>query len=278
MQKNKTSTFWQWLRAINTLRIGDRMLGLTLSGLLLFLFFLPLIIVIPLSLNASRFMSFPPQNYSLRWYKLFFSSSEWIGATLFSFAVATATMLLATIMGTMASIALVRGKFRGKNFLNGLFLLPMIVPLVVTATALFLFFSKVGLTDTYLGLVFAHTVLAIPFVVINVSAVLNGFDITLEQAAMNLGANPLQTFLKVTFPIIRPGIISGAAFAFIISWDEIVVAIFITGVRHYTLPRKMWENIRYAFDPTLAVVAVVLASISLIFIVISQVYQRKGGD
>lgn len=188
------------------------------------------------------------------------------------------TMVFATILGTLASLGLVRGRFKGKGLINTLFMLPMMVPLVVTATGLFLFFNRLGLTDTFLGLVLAHTVLAIPFVVININAVLQGFDRSLEQAAMNLGANPIQTFFKVTLPIIKPGIINAAAFAFIISWDEIVVAIFITGVRHYTLPRKMWENINYSINPTLAVVAVLLATASLVFIVITQLTRSSSSS
>lgn len=261
-----------------TISLGSLFSRLALIAVLLYLFFLPLLVVIPLSFNEGRFMTLPPKSYTLHWFKVFFSSSEWIEATIFSFEVAFTTMIVATILGTMASLALVRGNFRGKGFLNSLFMLPMMVPLVVTATALFLFFNRLGLTDTFFGLVLAHTVLAIPFVVINVKAVLQGFDRSLEQAAMNLGANPFKTFMKITLPIIRPGIISASAFAFIISWDEIVIAIFITGVRHYTLPRKMWENIRYSFNPILAVVAVLLASVSILFIIINQAARTSSRE
>lgn len=247
----------------------------TLTMLVLFyLFFLPFFIIIPLSFNDSRFMSFPPKAYSLRWFKSYLASKDWIDATVFSAEVAVMTTIFATVFGTMAAISLVRGRYRGKELLNYFFLTPIIVPLVITATALFLFMRNLNLTDTYIGMVMGHTVLALPFVIVNVSAVLADYNISLEQAAMNLGANPLTAFLKITFPIIRPGVISGAAFAFLASWDEVVVAIFITGVEHQTLPRKMWESIRYEINPMLAVIAVLLTTIAIISILLSKLLGR----
>jgi ABC-type spermidine/putrescine transport system permease subunit II len=257
---------------------GARALQTLAMVVLFYLFFLPFLIIIPLSLNDSRFMAFPPKAYSLRWFENYLSSKDWIEATIFSAQVAVTTMIVATIFGTMAAVSLVRGRYRGKNLLNYMFLMPIIVPVVITATALFLFLGNLNLTDTFLGMVMGHTVLALPFVIINVGAVLTDFNISLEQAAMSLGANPLEAFIKVTFPIIRPGVISGAAFSFLASWDEVVVAIFITGVEHYTLPRKMWESIRYEINPMLAVIAVILTSIAILSILLSRltITRMKG--
>jgi len=257
------------------LRLGKWTLYVICGIVLIYLFFLPISVIFPLSFSAGRFLFFPPRSFSLQWYKSYFSDPSWTNPTLFSCGVAVTSMIFATILGTMASLGLVRGKFKGKDTINALMILPMIIPLVVTATSLFFFFAKLNLYDSFLGLVLGHTVIALPLVVINVSAVLKGFDITLEQAAMSLGANRFQTFLKVTFPIIKPGVISGAVFAFITSWDEVVIAIFLCGVHHMTLPKKMWESIRFEISPILAAISSILICISIALIVSLQLSGRK---
>jgi len=224
---------------------------------LLYLVF-PILVVIPLSFSAGTYLSFPPPGFSLRWYANFFGRTDWLDAASLSLWVGAAVMLLATALGAPAALALVRSDFRGKNFLTGFIISPLIAPVIIVAIGIYFFYARLGLVGNPVALVIAHTALAVPFVVINVSATLQGFDERLEQAAMNLGATPWRTFWQVTFPIIRPGVFAGALFAFISSFDELVVALFVSGTSAVTLPRKMWESIRFEIDPTIAAVSTML--------------------
>jgi ABC-type spermidine/putrescine transport system permease subunit II len=234
-----------------------------LCSLIFVFLILPIFIILPISFSSAKYLQFPPKGFSLQWYQEYFSDRVWISATLLSLRVATITMLAATVLGTMASLALVRGKFRGKALLHGFLLSPMIIPVIIISIAIYLFFAKLRLIGTSLGLVLAHTVLALPFVVVNVSATLKGFDETLERAAMSLGANRFTAFMKVTLPLIRPGVISGALFAFITSFDEVVIAIFISGAEAVTLPKQMWDGIRISINPTIAAVSSLLICFSI---------------
>jgi putative spermidine/putrescine transport system permease protein len=251
---------------------------------LIFVFLtLPIFIILPISFSSAKYLQFPPKGFSLQWYQDFFSDRVWISATLLSLRVAAITMVLATVFGTMASLALVRGKFRGKMLVHGFLLSPMIIPVIIIAISVYLFFAKLRLIGTGVGLVLAHTVLALPFVVINVSATLKGFDETLERAAMSLGANRLKTFLKITFPLIRPGVMSGALFAFITSFDEVVIAIFISGAYAVTLPKQMWDGIRISLNPTIAAVSSLLICFSVALMLMiellrSRMARFKGQD
>ncbi len=173
-------------------------------------------------------------------------------------------MFLATFLGTLASLSLVRGKYRGKQTLYALILSPIIVPFIITSVSMYFLFVKLKLIGTIFGLVLAHTVLAVPFVVIIMTAALKGFDETLEQASMNLGAGKIHTFLFVTFPIIRPGVLTAALFAFITSFDELIVTLFICGVAAQTLPKQMWIGIRDEINPTIAAVAALLVVFSIL--------------
>ena len=241
-----------------------------------FLFLIsPTLIVIPISFSSSRFLKFPPPGFSLQWYENYFGGRDWISATVLSFEVAAITTITATILGTLLAVTLVRGKFPCKNIIYFMAVSPMIVPLIITAISLYFFFSKLHLVGTIPGLVAAHTVLTIPFVLVIVSGTLKGFDETLERASLSLGANPLKTFLYVTFPIIRPGVISGALFAFIISFDELVVVIFISGVSGVTLPKRMWDGIRLEIDPTIAAVSSLLVGLSSMMLLLMNVIKRN---
>ena len=224
---------------------------------LLYLVF-PILVVIPLSFSAGTYLSFPPPGFSLRWYANFFGRTDWLDAASLSLWVGAAVMLLATALGAPAALALVRSDFRGKNFVTSFIISPLIAPVIIVAIGIYFFYARLGLVGNPVALVIAHTALAVPFVVINVSATLQGFDERLEQAAMNLGATPWRTFWQVTFPIIRPGVLAGALFAFISSFDELVVALFVSGTSAVTLPRKMWESIRFEIDPTIAAVSTML--------------------
>lgn len=247
----------------------------TYCGLVFFLLVAPLFIVIPISFSSDQYLRFPPSGFSLQWYEKYFSSRQWMDATWISFEVAVATAILATILGTMLALALVRGKFPGKNIIYSLAVSPMIVPLIITAIGIYFFFARLKLVGSIPGVVAAHTVLAIPLVLILVMATLKGFDDTLEKAALSLGANPLKTFLHVTLPVIRPGVVSGALFAFIASFDELVVIIFVAGTHAVTLPKKMWESIREEIEPTIAAVATLLIVLSVVLMVSIELVRSK---
>jgi putative spermidine/putrescine transport system permease protein len=246
-------------------------------GLILLFLVLPLFIVLPISLSSSKYLEFPPRGFSLQWYKNFFGTKEWVMATLNSLKIATMTSFLASLLGIPAALTLARQKFRGKQLIYSFLLLPMILPVIIVAIAVYFHFVKLKILGNIYALTLAHTILALPVVLITVSASLQGFDQSLEYAAMSLGANRLKTFFKVTFPIIRPGVISGALFAFITSFDEIVVAIFLSGYRAVTLPRHMWSSIREEIDPTIAAVSSLLIFTS-IFLLLSVTYIRRRGE
>jgi len=233
--------------------------GVTIVAALVLLYLVfPILVVVPLSFSAGTYLSFPPPGFSLRWYENFLSRSDWLGAASLSLWVGGAVMVSATALGAPAALALVRSSFPCKNLLTGFIISPLIAPVIIVAIGIYFFYARLGLVGNPFALVIAHTALAVPFVVINVSATLQGFDERLEQAAMNLGATPWRTFWQVTFPIIRPGVLAGALFAFISSFDELVVALFVSGTSAVTLPRKMWESIRFEIDPTIAAVSTIL--------------------
>jgi putative spermidine/putrescine transport system permease protein len=252
---------------------GKWLLYLLCAIIFLFLI-LPIFVIIPISFSSARFLQFPPQGFSLQWYADYFGSRNWISATLLSFKVGILTMLCATFFGTLASLALVRGNFKGKKLIYGLLLSPLIIPFIIVGVALYYFFSKLHLIGSMWGLVIAHTCLALPFVVVNVTATLQGFDVTLERAALSLGASRLMTFIKVTFPLIRPGVITGALFAFITSFDEVVIAIFISGSRTVTLPKQMWDGIRVSINPTISAVASLLIIFSVLLLFSTEMLRR----
>ena len=228
-------------------------------GVLVLLFLLlPILVMIPLSFSDSTFLSYPIPGWSLRWYENLFSSAEWARATRNSFIVAPLATVLATVLGTMAAVGLARVNFLGKGVLMSLLIAPMVVPVVVVAVSTYLFFARIGLNDTYLGLVLVHAALGAPFVLTTVLATLQNFNNNLIRASLSLGAGPLTTFFRVTLPIIAPGVISGALFAFATSFDEVVVTLFIAGPSQVTLPRQMFTGIRENINPTIAAVATLL--------------------
>jgi putative spermidine/putrescine transport system permease protein len=251
--------------------------GVTIVAALVLLYLVfPILVVIPLSFSAGTYLSFPPPGFSLRWYANFFGRTDWLDAASLSLWVGAAVMLLATALGAPAAIALVRSDFGGKNFLTGFIISPLIAPVIIVAIGIYFFYARLGLVGNPFALVIAHTALAVPFVVINVSATLQGFDERLEQAAMNLGATPWRTFWQVTFPIIRPGVLTGALFAFISSFDELVVALFVSGTSAVTLPRKMWESIRFEIDPTIAAVSTMLIVLTGALFLSAELLRRRS--
>jgi mannopine transport system permease protein len=224
---------------------------------------LPTLIVVPKSLTGEQYLAFPPRSWSLKWYTAYFNDPEWIRATLFSIEIAALTTVAATILGTCAALAIVRGDIKGLAWINAFTIAPMIVPHIVVAVAMYLSFATLGLTGTVLGFVIAHTILAVPYVILTVSAALHRLDPALEMAALNLGASRLQAFFRVTLPMTLPGIAAGAAFAFIISLDEAVVSFFLSGVSVKTLTRKLFEDIDYSLSPVIASASTLLVVVSL---------------
>lgn len=262
---------------IKRARRGGTSWGLTVFvGFVLLYLVFPILIVVPLSFSSGTYLSFPPPSFSFRWYENFFSRSDWLDAASLSLWVGGAVMALATALGAPAAIALVRSSFSGKNLLVAFIISPLIAPVIIVAIGIYFFYARLGLVGNPFALVIAHTCLAVPFVVINVSATLHGFDERLEHAAMNLGATPWHTFWQVTFPIIRPGILAGALFAFISSFDELVVALFVSGSTAVTLPRKMWESIRFEIDPTIAAVSTILIVLTSVVFLSAELLRRRS--
>jgi putative spermidine/putrescine transport system permease protein len=218
----------------------------------------PILAIIPLSFSSSSFLAYPMPGWSLQWYQNLFTSDEWGRAAKNSFIVAPAATLIATVLGTLTAVGLARADFRGKGLLMSVLIAPMVVPIVVVGVACYLFFARIGLADTYTGLIVVHAALGAPFVVTTVLATLQNFNQNLVRASLSLGAGPVQTFFRVTLPVIAPGVISGALFAFATSFDEVVVTLFIAGPQQVTLPRQMFTGIRENINPTIAAVATLL--------------------
>jgi putative spermidine/putrescine transport system permease protein len=232
-------------------------LRLFCTGVLLYLL-IPILAIIPLSFSSSSFLAYPMPGWSLKWYQNLFGSDDWTRAARNSFIVAPAATLIATVLGTLTAVGLARVQFPGKGLLMSVLIAPMVVPIVVVGVACYLFFARWGLSDTYLGLIVVHAALGAPFVVTTVLATLQGFNDNLIRASLGLGAGPVQTFFRVTLPVIAPGVISGALFAFATSFDEVVVTLFIAGPDQVTLPRQMFTGIRENINPTIAAVATLL--------------------
>lgn len=253
-----------------------------------FLFLIaPILVIIPLSFNAEPYftfnqemLAFNPDAYSLRWYEDFLSREIWRDSIANSFIIAFASTLLATTLGTVAALGLSRSEMPMKGLFMGLLISPMIVPLVITAAGIFFFYATVSdivpLTGTYLGVILAHTVLGTPFVVITVTATLSGFDHSLTRAGAMLGANPTTVFFKIIMPLILPGVISGALFAFVTSFDEVVVVLFVASVEQQTIPRQMWAGIRESISPTILAVATILICISIMLLATVELLRRRS--
>ncbi len=235
----------------------------------------PVLVVLPISFTSGTVLTLPLPGVSPRWYTDFFTGDRWLLATENSIVVGTLTALFATTIGTMAALGLFVGKFRARGMLLALLAAPMVVPSVIAGVAIYFAFAAVGLTNTLTGLVLAHTMLALPFTVITVLASLDTFDRVLLRAAASLGAPMHVTFARVVAPIIAPGIASAALFAFAISFDELIVALFIAGPGQFTLPRQMLAGLREFLSPTICAAAVILTAVSLALL--SIVAWLRGG-
>ncbi|MEH6360153.1 MAG: ABC transporter permease [Amylibacter sp.] len=261
----------------------------------------PILVVMPLSFNQEPYfsftagmLSFDPEAYSLRWYadmlhngmaapdavagwwSDMWNNAQWIRSIRNSFFIGICATALATAIGTLAAIGLSRPEMPFKGPIMALLISPMIAPLVIIASGMFFFFSDLGLAKTYTGIIIAHAVLGTPYVIITVTATLVGFDQSLARAAANMGANPITTFFKIQMPLILPGVISGALFAFITSFDEVVVVLQLADVKQRTIPRQMFSGIREQISPTILAVATVLVLISICLLVVVEALRRRS--
>ncbi len=251
-------------------------------GVFLFLI-APLIVIIPLSFNSLPYFTFTEEMlslekeaFSLRWYEDFWSRDVWRQSIVNSLFIAVCSTVLATALGTIAALGLSRPHMPFRAFIMGLLISPMIVPLIITAAGIFFFYAQIGLTGTYLGIILAHTALGTPFVVITVTATLIGFDHSMTRAAAMCGADPTRVFFKVIMPLILPGVISGALFAFVTSFDEVVVVLFVASVEQQTIPRQMWAGIREQISPTILAVATLLIVFSVALLTTIELLRRRS--
>jgi putative spermidine/putrescine transport system permease protein len=236
----------------------------------------PTLVVVPISFSGEDSFAFPPSSWGLEHYATFFTESSWLTSLLVSLQIALIVTVVATLLGTAAALALDRTSFRGRGALDGLFMAPLIIPGIVVAVALYAAFLGWGLIGTPLGFVVAHTVLALPFVVVNVAAALQNVDPVLGRAAAGLGASGWATFRQVTLPIIRPGVLAGALFAFVTSFDEVVVSLFVQSPQLQTLPVRMFTSVTNEVDPTIAAASTVVLVVSTALLGLVALTRRKS--
>ncbi len=258
---------------------------LTFCGLVFFFLIAPLFVILPLSFNAEQYIHFSakmlsldPEGFSLRWYEdmIYGTKNPWGLATKNSLFIAFFATIGSTILGTVAALGLSSRHMPYKAAFMALLISPMIVPLIISGTAIFFFMAKVGLAATHTGIVLSHIILGTPFVVITVTATLTGFDHSVTRAAASLGSNPVNTFMKITLPLIMPGVISGALFAFVTSFDEVVVVLFLAGLENTTIPIQMWVGLREQLSPTIMAVATCLIVMSTLILVSAELLRRRS--
>ena len=254
-------------------------------GLVFFFLIAPLFVILPLSFNAEQYIHFSakmlaldPEGFSLRWYEdmIYGTKNPWGLATKNSLIIAFFATIGSTLLGTVAALGLSSRHTPYKAAFMALLISPMIVPLIISGTAIFFFMAKVGLAATHTGIIIAHIILGTPFVVITVTATLTGFDHSVTRAAASLGSNPVHTFRKITLPLIMPGVISGALFAFVTSFDEVIVVLFLAGLENTTIPIQMWVGLREQLSPTILAVATCLIVMSTLILVSAELLRRRS--
>ena len=236
---------------------------------------LPILFIVALSFGNSRWLIFPPPGWTLKWYEELFADPRWIGAALTSAKIGLIVMVISVALGLLASLALVRGTFRGREVLRAFFLTPMVLPVVIVAVALYAAFLRLGLNGTLVGFVIAHVIVALPFAIITITGALETFDPAIEDAAILCGASPWEARLRVTLPGIRHGLFSAAIFSFLISWDEVVLAIFMASPSLQTLPVKVWTTLRQDLTPVIAAASTLLVALTVLLMIAAAVL-RKG--
>ena len=268
---------------------------LTYCAFVFFFLIAPIFVVLPLSFSSSpffeftrEFMTFEPEAWSVRWYKQMLGicdpdaiittvcTDKWMRGTVNSFYVGTISTLIATTLGTIAALGLSKPHMPFKGLIMSILISPMIVPLIITAAGMFFFYAKVNLVYTFTGIILAHVALSTPFVVITVTATLVGYDTNMTRAAQSLGARPMKTFFKVTMPLILPGIISGALFAFITSFDEVVIVMFMASIEQLTIPKQMWAGIRQEISPVILCMATCLVALSIFLLTTVEMLRRRS--
>lgn len=245
-----------------------------LGGLVLLFLIAPSVIIVIMSFSGSTLLQFPPEQWSLRWYESYFGSVEWRDATVVSVKVAVMTMIVATPLGTAAAYAINVGTLRMTGAINALLTASLIIPVILIGIGTFFLYARIGLNNTLTGLVIAHTVQALPLVVLTVLSGLRSYDMNQEKVARSLGANRFSAFRRVTMPQIRFSIVSGALFAFITSFDEVVVSLFISGGETTTLTRRMFNALRDQIDPTIAAISTCLIVLSIVLLSAAQMFGR----
>ena len=258
---------------------------LTFCGLVFFFLIAPLFVILPLSFNAEQYIHFSakmlaldPEGFSLRWYEdmIYGTKNPWGLATKNSLIIAFFATIGSTVLGTVAALGLSSRHMPYKAAFMALLISPMIVPLIISGTAIFFFMAKVGLAATHTGIIIAHIILGTPFVVITVTATLTGFDHSVTRAAASLGSNPVNTFRKITLPLIMPGVISGALFAFVTSFDEVIVVLFLAGLENTTIPIQMWVGLREQLSSNILAVATCLIIMSTLILVSAELLRRRS--
>ena len=262
-----------------------RVVYLAVCGLIFTFLLAPLLVIVPLSFNAEPYFTFTegmlrldPEAYSLRWYRQIAGDEVWARALANSLFIGVAATALATALGTLAALGLSSRGMPARRLVTGLLISPMVTPLIISAAGMFFFYSSLGLSQTHLGLILAHAALGTPFVVITVTATLSAFDTNLTRAAASLGAGPFRTFHRVQLPLIAPGVLSGALFAFAASFDEVVVVLFMAGENQRTIPRQMWAGVREQISPAILAVATFLIVFAVLLLCTVEWLRRRGGE
>lgn len=253
-----------------------RMLLLVFAGLAFLYLVLPTFVIVPLSFSSSLYLTFPPPGWSTRWYVDLWNTPIYDVALLHSVLIGLPAAALAVLFGTMLALALVRGRVWGARGLSALAIAPFLLPQIILAIGLYSILAKFGLTASYVGVIMGHAVVATPLVFITVSAALRSYDATFELAAMTLGANAWKSFWFVTFPMIRLGVLAGGIFAFSFSFDEIILALFLTNTQTTTLPKQLYSDLRYNMTPTIAAASTIIITISLLLLTAVAVIERRA--
>lgn len=262
-------------RMQNPMRVW-KIIGAVISALALAFLVLPIVVILPLSLSSGSFLSYPLPGISTQWYAELFTNYKWALALRNSAIIGVCAALLATLLGTSAAIALHGMRGAWKAALTGLMMAPLMTPLVIIAVSLFLFYSQMGMTGTMVGIILAHTLLGVPFVIVSALAGLQNFDMALMRAARSLGGSPWYCYRRVMLPLLRPALISGMLFAFITSFDEIVVVLFLAGPEQITLPIRLFEGIRDELTPVVISAAVIMILISVVSMLLVESLRKQS--
>ncbi|MGE4245482.1 MAG: ABC transporter permease [Parvibaculaceae bacterium] len=243
---------------------------------ILFFLCLPMLIIVPMSFSSAQSLEFPPPGLSTRWYEAFFGNEVWVQAGINSLLLATISSTAALVLGTLAAYGLVRGSFPFKNALEANFIAPIIVPSIITAVALFIVFARLKILGTFFGLALAHTLLVTPYAVLIMQVAIRSFDVRIEQVAATLGAGRIRILTRVVLPNLLPSAVAAWIFAFVVSFDEVVVTLFLSGT-HLTIPKRMFNELIMQINPTITAVATLLIALNLLALLVILALSRRGG-